>query len=234
MQKIPGRIIIGVYIVLLGVGWLLDGLKILNLGEILGIWWPTYIFILWGILSLFTAGRSFLWSAILILGGLALQFWKLEIFSLNFVYIFWPIILIVIGLTLILKKSSKKWVKSKESSEDEIDYFTMFGGIEKRINSRNFKGGNITVLFGGAEVDLSNAQFDAGAKIEIFNAFGGTSIIVPDGSQVIVSGAPIFGAWENKVDKNEEGDCGKIEIKGMCLFGGVEVINKSKKEARRD
>ncbi len=49
------------------------------------------------------------------------------------------------------------------SSEDYIDATTVLGGIHKNIISKNFKGGDITIFMGGAEINLSQADIQGTA-----------------------------------------------------------------------
>ena len=65
------------------------------------------------------------------------------------------------------------------SSEDFIDATTILGGIHKNILSKNFKGGDITIFMGGAEINLSQADIQGTASLDITQIMGGTKIIVP-------------------------------------------------------
>src|SRR5450432_2789566 len=52
------------------------------------------------------------------------------------------------------------------SSEDYISATTVLGGVHKNILSKNFKGGDITIFMGGAELNLSQADIQGTARSE--------------------------------------------------------------------
>ena len=87
------------------------------------------------------------------------------------------------------------------SSEDYIDATTVLGGIHKNILSKNFKGGDITIFMGGAEINLSQADIQGTASLDITQIMGGTKIIVPSplGSQESAD----FGIRKYRRQKNE-------------------------------
>lgn len=41
---------------------------------------------------------------------------------------------------------------------DYIDEITVFGGIKKNLTTNSFKGGKITAVFGGSEINLLNSD----------------------------------------------------------------------------
>ncbi|MBA7485214.1 hypothetical protein ES707_20752 [subsurface metagenome] len=101
-----------------------------------------------------------------------------NILEWNEVWKFWPVILIIIGFSLFFRGHEfKYWAKAKISNKDEIDGTAIFAGYEKKIESKSFKGGKITAMFGGAEIDLREAELDEnGATISAFAAFVGVWI----------------------------------------------------------
>ena len=60
----------------------------------------------------------------------------------------------------------------------------------------NFIGGSAFSMFGGVDVDLRGANIAPmqEVKIDLFTAFGGVTLYVPQGWNVITSGLPLFGA----------------------------------------
>ncbi len=65
------------------------------------------------------------------------------------------------------------------SSEDYLDTTAFFGGVHKKIMSKNFKGGDIVTIMGGTELDLSQADFTGMVKLNVVQIIGATKIIVP-------------------------------------------------------
>lgn len=110
------------------------------------------------------------------------------------------------------------------SSEDFIDATTIFGGVHKNILSKNFKGGDITIFMGGAEINLSQADIQGTAAIDITQIMGGTKIIVPSNWEVRSQLTSFFGNIEDKRQNIGHIDPNKVLIiDGSSVFGGIEI-----------
>jgi len=110
-------------------------------------------------------------------------------------------------------------------SEDFIDSTSIFGGVKKNIISKNFKGGDITNIMGGSEIDLTQADIHGTVRIDLTQVFGGTKLIVPSNWQVKAQMAAIFGGVEDKRSiQNTALDPNKILVlDGTSIFGGIEI-----------
>ena len=144
----------------------------------------------------------------------------------------WPLVFVVIGLSLIFKRGrdrsdyhQKK--SSDEGEEDYVDELAVFSGAEKMITSKEFKGGKLTSIFGGTELNLLNADLAQGTNIlDVFVLFGGCDIKVPSDMNVKVKVTAIFGGFtdERKMLSENEDNAGKeLVVKGTVLFGGGSV-----------
>jgi predicted membrane protein len=112
------------------------------------------------------------------------------------------------------------------SSEDFIDATTILGGIHKNILSKNFKGGDITIFMGGAEINLSQADIQGTASLDITQIMGGTKIIVPPHWEVRSQLTSVFGNIEDKRTNIGNTDPNKVLIiDGSSVFGGIEIRN---------
>jgi predicted membrane protein len=112
------------------------------------------------------------------------------------------------------------------SSEDYIDATTVFGGIHKNILSKNFKGGDITIFMGGAELNLSQADIQGTAALDITQIMGGTKIIVPPHWEVRSQVTSVFGNIEDKRMNITSTNPEKVLIiDGSSVFGGIEIRN---------
>jgi hypothetical protein len=79
-------------------------------------------------------------------------------------------------------------------------------------------------LFGGTEIDLRNAKPAPGAELDVFVAFGGAEIKVPEGWQVVTHGMPIFGGCENVTTTEPiREDAPTLDVNATVIFGGLEV-----------
>jgi predicted membrane protein len=112
------------------------------------------------------------------------------------------------------------------SSEDYIDATTVLGGIHKNILSKNFKGGDITIFMGGAEINLSQADIQGTASLDITQIMGGTKLIVPANWEVRSQLTSVFGNIEDKRQNIGNTDPQKVLIiDGTSVFGGIEIRN---------
>lgn len=142
---------------------------------------------------------------------------------------FWPSIFIIIGIIFIVTKR-KGWgsISSKGMEGDDfIDYVTVFSGAERQIVSQNFKGGKMSSVFGGIDLDLTRAKLAPGRNVlEVAAVFGGVGIIVPDDWFVTIEVTPVLGGFSDSrklypgmtVDRTSQ-----LVIKGAVVFGGGEI-----------
>jgi predicted membrane protein len=149
-----------------------------------------------------------------------------ETFNVN---MFWPSVFIIIGIIFIFSKR-KGWSSVSTSpmvGDDYIDYVHIFSGGERQIVSENFRGGKVTAIFGGSEIDLTQAKLAPGvSEIEIACVFGGTTIIVPGDWNVKIEVVPVLGGFgdSRKLIPGRTIDTTRqLVIKGAVVFGGGEV-----------
>lgn len=167
----------------------------------------------------------------------------------NFV---WPIAIIGVGLYFIIgKKQITNWGASFDNqheplewdkrvdeenrpipptntpSEDYFDIVSIFGGVKKNIVSKNFQGGEIVAIMGGAEIILTQAEIvSPRVELEITQIFGGTKIIVPPHWKVSSDLVAIFGGIEDKrplLSNQAFSDEKLLIIKGTSIFGGIDI-----------
>lgn len=172
-----------------------------------------------------------------ILIGAGFLFWVPSFFEYNvrLHQVFWPFVLIAIGVIIISRRNKHdslvKGIRPHMGEDgsfqtDYIDDVSIFGGGVKRFSSQNLKGGNITAIFGGSEIDLTSAQLSAeGTVVDMFTMFGGTKLIVPGSWQVKSEATSLFGGFTDKRHiKPDQAISDKVLlIKGIVLFGGVEI-----------
>jgi Cell wall-active antibiotics response 4TMS YvqF len=112
------------------------------------------------------------------------------------------------------------------TSEDFIDATSIFGGVHKKMVSKNFKGGDIVTIMGGTEIDLSQADFTGTARLDVTQIMGGTKIIVPAHWEVRTEVSAIFAGFEDKRQQPAIQNPEKILIiDGTSIFGGIELKN---------
>lgn len=242
-RNYDSRNVIGIILVVLGGLFLLDSMDVIDFNIARVIFSFPAILIILGIVLILNTSRRLLGSMILVVG---MFFMIPRIFPWVYYdgHIVFPVLLIVFGIYIILRKRTYRTPEGEykhnqdehttqnykgydQINSDRVDDVSIFGGGHKIIISDNFKGGNITNVFGGSEIDLKDCKLAPGVNVIDFVAvFGGSNIIVPSDWKILIDVLPVFGGFSNKVrrDPNAVIDPDKtLLIKGFVLFGGGEV-----------
>lgn len=105
-----------------------------------------------------------------------------------------------------------------------LDVTSIFGSIKKTVYSKQFRGGDIVSLFGGAEVNLMQADFEGTIVIEMVQIFGGAKLIIPPHWQVQPNMTAVFGGIDDKRPPQANYDSTKkVILNGTTFFGGIEI-----------
>jgi predicted membrane protein len=217
-----GRIWGGLVLVLIGA---------VLLGRELGYFIPSWLFS-WEVLviaiSVFIGARKNFalggWLVGVAIGGVFLLD---DVYpDLNLKPYFWPVLIIGFGLFMIFRpkrKGPENWT-GEITSDESIEAVSIFAGTKKNIVTKNFKGGEVVTVFGGTDLDLTQADFTGTAKIEVSNVFGGTKLRVPANWRIKSEMVSIFGGVDDKRPQAGEVDGSKLLVlEGACLFGGIEL-----------
>ena len=108
---------------------------------------------------------------------------------------------------------------------DKIVCSAVFSGRDIRVDNSYFNGADLSVLFGGIDMNLKNALVKKNVTIDVRAVFGGIDIIMPAGVRVVVDVTPILGGVENgtRAPLGADENTPTVFIRGTCLFGGVEI-----------
>jgi len=223
------RLILGLVLIIIGAILILDNLRIIPYPIRYYLFSWEVIVMLIGVLLIY--GKRVGTGLVLIVIGAFFLIPDMLDLSRHQWRMFWPGLLILLGLVIIFRKRLSSLPTGEDSKKDMdlLDDFTFLGGGEKIITSRNFKGGRVTTVLGGSEYKLDQATL-SGEKnvIDLFVLFGGATFFVPEDWNVRVEVTPILGGFSDKrkVDPNAIPDPRKeLFIKGMVLFGGGEIKN---------
>jgi predicted membrane protein len=210
-----GRIVSGLFFVVLGIGFLLDQFNILDFGNVIADWWPL-IFVGSGVVSILTNPRNWFGGLIMIVVGSVLILSNIVELPFN-VWNLWPLVLVFVGLSIIFNGSMN--TSRQNQVGGFIKEFVMFWGFERRVRGE-FTGASIVVLFGGGELDLRSAQIKDGSEINVTCMFGGVEIKLPDNVRAEVNGTGFLGGFSNNSDQQSTLS---LKVSGTAMFGAVEV-----------
>ena len=87
-------------------------------------------------------------------------------------------------------------------------------------------------LFGGAELDFTDARFASETTyITVLCLFGGVNIRVRDGMRTISKTLCIFGGVDNRAGPTSDPNAPLLVVEGLCMFGGVDIrVKKTPKQ----
>ncbi|HET9434075.1 MAG TPA: hypothetical protein VFO37_09990, partial [Chitinophagaceae bacterium] len=149
---------------------------------------------------------------------------------------FWPLLIIGVGLVMIIRSRRrnsdmfKAWeLKANESTAMPEGFFetvTIFGENKKQILSKDFKGGESVCVFGGVEINLTQADINGRIPLELVQVFGGTKLIVPPHWKIETEEVvAVFGGLNDKRQvQNVVTDQTKVLVlKGTTFFGGIDI-----------
>ncbi len=153
--------------------------------------------------------------------------------NLGFLYLswhdFWPLILIGAGVLMLWNRLyTPSQPMSGGSPEGVINVHAVFGGVERKVTSDDFRGGHATAMFGGVELNLRKAGMRAeSAIVDISAVFGGVELKVPANWIVVVEGSGIFGGFSDKSAQPAPDMPGvkRLFVRGSAVFGGVDIKN---------
>ena len=227
-----GGIIPGIILIAVGALFLLDHLGVIQASHY-WIFWPLALIAI-GLARVFRSGERVIGLGF-ILVGIVLQLHELGYTNLSWNAI-WPFLLIFAGLQIIWSRFGASRVVPgmpgvTSGGADTVNEYALFGGVERRVSVNNFRGGSITAIFGGVEVDFRSADIEGEeANIYVEAIFGGVELTVPERWIVIFQGQSVFGGYSDETRAPLPDALGTpsrktLILHGRALFGGVSVKN---------
>jgi len=231
------RVLTGIFILIIGLAALLKASV-----TFIPDWafeWPMLLIALGMFVGVRHNFRGVAWFVLVLIG---------IVFTLNNIYpefsfrrYMWPVALICVGLFIIMRPRNRRRPDMERknsgdvnpgvtetmgySADDFVESTSIFGGAKRIIISKNFKGGDLVNIFGGTELDLSQADFTGTAVIELTTIFGGTKLLVPSNWSVKSEAVTIFGGIEDKrrMQTITEVSEKNLLIRGTVIFGGIDI-----------
>jgi len=228
------RMVVGLAIALFGVVLVLDRLNLVVADQALR-WWPAVIIAVGALVFAQSrrVGGGINGVIIMIIGGWLLLN-SVGVVRVRFWEMFWPLVLIGIGSALVMQAMRRQTREALGVEADNtVNAFVVMGGIKRVSTASNFRGGEVTALMGGAQLDLRQATIAPGeeAAIDVFAIMGGCEIYVPASWNVVTPIVPIMGGVDDKRLAPIPGDVAslagrpapRLVLRGMLLMGGIEI-----------
>ena len=115
-------------------------------------------------------------------------------------------------------------IDTSQTTDEPDRHIAIFGGVTRKGDWRVRRKTQSLAMFGGMDLDLREAVFEAPVvEIAGFWCFGGLDIKVPEGMQVRDQTGGIFGGTDVRDLGEPIPGAPTLVIKGLTLFGGVSV-----------
>lgn len=169
----------------------------------------------------------------------------------------WPVLIILVGLIMIFKPRRKwgrrRWrrthfhhkgenynynydykdcespnYKETTSDSDRLDFSVVFGNIKRNVISKDFKGGEMSIVMGGGELNLSQADINGTVSLEVNAVLGGARLVVPSNWMIKSELSSVMGSVDDKREVNTgvSHDPNKVlRLEGNVCMGGIEIIS---------
>ncbi|MBS1559359.1 MAG: hypothetical protein JST69_11610 [Bacteroidetes bacterium] len=216
-----GKVFAGMLLIIIG-GVLLGRQMGLEIPEWI-LTWPMFLIALGVFLGARRMFRPGGWMILLVVGG---AFMLDEYAEISIRHYIWPMAIILVGLWMMMKprKHRREWrYDNAPATDDQLDVNSVFGGSKKKIMTHDFKGGEINTVFGGNDIDFTQADINGSAMLEVNVVFGGVKLIVPAHWKIQSDVDCVFASVEDKRRDTSETSDKTLILKGTVVFGGIEI-----------
>lgn len=222
MKKLMG-IIIGAVLIACGVIYVLGAFGIADVNVSIDGWWAFFI-IIPCLSGLFTS-KDKIGNLIGLAVGVMLFLAAQDIIKYDMVLkVVVPIIIILIGIKLIVKSTAQKYNEECSAQNGEKECISAFNSKTLDYTDEEITVAKIGAVFGGTKCNLTDAKIKNGSQLDLFCAFGGAEIIIPENVNVKINTFCMFGGISDKrVIKSTDKDSVTLNINGFCMFGGADI-----------
>jgi predicted membrane protein len=224
------RLVIGGFILIIGIFSLIDNLNIFSTRDLVQFW-PMVLIVIGGLKITQSKNSSGqLIGGSLVFAGILMTLNHLGVISFG-MHDFWPVFLIIGGLIVIFKdrmpnNNDVPGIDGTSSAggDSTIDVVAVMSGNQGKNSSLDFRGGEITAIMGGVELDLRGASIQTEAVLTVFSVWGGIVLRVPSDWTIINNGIAIMaGIDDTTVPAMNSGK--RLIVTGYAIMAGVEIKN---------
>lgn len=226
---------LGTIIIAVGIIWLLNNLGVIPARDV-GDYWPVILIVI-GLLRVVNtrSPAGLVWGTIVAGVGTLVLLGNLDLFHFDWQR-YWPVVLIGWGVLILLRPWhwNGPWYRHPPPGDgapaaNTVGLWAIFGGSKRQVDSQDFRGGDLSAMFGGVELDLRKAAIAADvAVIDVSAMFGGIEIRVPETWSVESKGVGILGGFSDETRQPTPDPAVKpqrLVVTGTALFGGVAIKN---------
>ena len=217
------RITIGLALLVAGALFLVDQLNGFPFNQS----WPAILIVV-GASNFLVKPRSWVVSGGIMVAGGILLLGTLNIREVS-MGILWPLLLLGLGAVILFGGGRKRSRKSRPQNAtgaagtSDLNISAFFAGGEQSISNQNLRSGQVSAIFGSAEVDLRGATIDGDeAAMEATALFGSLRLRVPDDWAVDVQTTNLFGNFETKRAQPSDPKA-RLTILASSTFGSIEL-----------
>jgi len=223
-MRMSSHLVFGLCAIGFGILLTLDNLHMVHLGD---VWryWPAILIIV-GVCQIIGACcTSGIVTGVIITGiGSLLLLDNLKLVRF-YVWDLWPLILVAVGGSIVWRAMDREHSFSTVSSRD-VNGFAFMSGVVRKCDNQSFRGGDLTAIMGGCEIDLRQASIsEDGAVMHVLAFMGGIELRVPEDWRVRSDILPLMGGFDDKTREPREGSGKTLVLKGLAFMGGIEVKN---------
>ena len=237
-RNVAAQIVIGVFVILLGLGFLLDNMGLINF--VPSVHLLPLLLVVFGLVKVVqtrTTQGMVVGTMMIVFGGL------LTLKGMGLIYLswraIWPILMIVLGIFVVYRSVTCRQNGARKveafvftpmnaapgaPDDSTINVSAVMGGYVRRVTTPDFKGGEVNVVLAGCELDLRQSSIQGEAVLNVFALFGGIQIKVPPDWTVVLQGTPMMGGFDERTTPPPDGSK-RLIVRGYVIMGGMEIRN---------
>ncbi len=219
------RITIGLALITAGVLFIVGQLGEYSIRQT----WPMILIVV-GASNFLMKPRTWVFSGALTIAGAIFLFGTLNILEVS-MGILWPVLLVGLGVAILFGGGRKRAQRDRRHNEfraagsPDLNVSAFFAGGEHRSSNEVIRSGQVSAIFGSAEVDLRGTTLaEDAATIEATALFGSLRLRVPNDWAVDVQTTNMFGSFESKRAQPAD-PTARLSILATSTFGSIELAD---------
>ncbi len=229
-MRLTPQLVLGVLVIAVGVLFTLDNLGLVHAEDYLR-YWPAALIVI-GLMKLAQtgdAGSGTFGGFVFVIAGLWLLLEETAVIRVSF-WDMWPLVLVLLGTYMVWQGATGRRARrvvtpgATGDPQDTVNAIAILGGVAYRNTSRRFRGGNLTAIMGGCEMDFRQAGIDGDAILDVFAMWGGIEVRVPEDWVVVSHVLPLLGGSVNKT-RATGATPHRLTVRGFAVMGGIEIKN---------